>query len=126
MKKLLVLFVCLFSVLSLQAADNFEFVDYVYYDSTTGKDFSYHKDFSYTGYYGIEFNLPFASKFSISGMTVDFTITNEDFKWFVINDTENDYVDFYLNFDTKTHLGWYPENYIENYITKIVRCYFKR
>lgn len=45
-----------------------------------------------------DFNIPFASHFYISGNHLEFTISQEDFEWWLVKDNPNSYFDFYIDF----------------------------
>lgn len=47
-----------------------------------------------------DFNIPFASHFYISGNHLEFTISQEDFEWWLVRNNPNSYFDFYIDFGT--------------------------
>lgn len=84
-----------------------QIMDVVYYDSNSSEPFVYNHDFSLevSGYSGIDYNLPIASSFSINGLHLQFTIENEDFKWFIVRKYPEKYYDFIPSFLTGSDFG---------------------
>ncbi|MGN0213219.1 MAG: hypothetical protein ACI4AH_00220 [Muribaculaceae bacterium] len=95
------LFLSLFCLLAIGlSASAQQIMDVVYYDSNSSEPFVYNHDFSLevSGYSGIDFNLPIASSFSINGLHLQFTIENEDFKWYIVRKHPEKYYDFIPSF----------------------------
>lgn len=93
MKKLLLLLISLILPLGIQAENMPNEV--VFYDTTSGKPFTYSKTMEGSGY--IDFNCPFVDNVVINGMHIEFTISNENFKWYVMRHSSKNYCDFTIN-----------------------------
>lgn len=93
MKKILLFLLGLLLALNLQA----EVIpnEVVFYDTTSGKPFTYSRTIEGNGY--VDFSCPFAENVVTSGMHIEFTISNEDFKWFVMRHYPENYCDFSIN-----------------------------
>lgn len=52
------------------------------------------------------FNCPFAYNIVQKGSHLEFSITNEDFKWFIVRKATNNYIDFEANIYDGASLGW--------------------
>lgn len=54
----------------------------------------------------VQFNCPFAYNIVQKGSHLEFSITNEDFKWFIVRKATNNYIDFEANIYDGASLGW--------------------
>lgn len=86
-------------------------------------EFVYDKTFNLGYGYSIDFNLPFAHKFQISGQHVSFTVDKEDFDWyFYRNHVQDGYYDLkisiYYSPSPGTVMPWFSE-------TGIIRIMFR-
>ena len=132
MKHIISFVICmLLSVVNASAANEryeHEPDDYVYYDVNSGQPFVY--DRTFPGYTGkTYFNCPFAYNIIDGGNRVSFSITNEDFKWFIVRKTTDNYIDFEVSKYDGEYLPW-PEGK-DPYIpvigyTYIIRVEFDR
>lgn len=106
MKKSFILFLSFlmsFNVICASAEER-EPNEIVFYDTTTGDPFVYNNTISDTKDIDF-FNIPFAYNIVVDGGHLEFSITNEDFKWFVMRRAEHDYCDIEVCLYDGTHLG---------------------
>lgn len=79
--------------------------DYVYYNVNSGQPFVY--DRTFTGFTGkVYFNCPFAYNVVDGGDRIAFTITSEDFEWFIRRKATENYVDFEVSMYGGEYMGW--------------------
>lgn len=78
--------------------------EYLFYDVDSGEPFVYNKTIANRGNIHM-FNIPFAQNIVVNGNHLEFSITNEDFRWFVMRKVETDYWDIEVCFYDGTHLG---------------------
>ena len=77
-------------------------------------------------FYDINSSAPFAYDVVVDGNHLEFSISNEDFKWFVVRKLETDYWDIEVNFYDGTHLGWPGETVFPIATVYIIRVMFNR
>lgn len=78
--------------------------EYLFYDINSGAPFVYNKTLPCSGH--VQFNCPFAYNIVQKGSHLEFSITNEDFKWFIVRKATNNYIDFEANIYDGASLGW--------------------
>ena len=107
MKHLCILFFMLLLPCCNIAASEEERVpnEYVFYDVDSGEPFVYNKTIE--GRANIDFfNIPFAYNIVVNGQHLEFSITNEDFRWFVMRKSDTNYWDVEVCLYDSTHLGF--------------------
>ncbi len=110
MKKLLLLFVSLFLTLSIHAETIPNEV--VFYNTKSGEPFTYSRTLEGNGY--VLFNCPFVDNVVVDGMHIEFTISNENFKNFVMKRCSENYSDFIINVYYGGHLGDTSQDWPQN------------
>lgn len=105
MKQIIIFLLCIFSTITIQAQSSTVPDEVVFYDITSGDPFTYNKTIQKSGH--IEnFSCPFAYDVEVKDNHLEFSITNEDFKWFIVRKYPEKYVDFIINFyDGISHIG---------------------
>lgn len=105
MKQIIIFLLCIFSTITTQAQSSTVPDEVVFYDITSGAPFTYNKTIPKSGH--IEnFSCPFAYDVKVKDNHLEFSITNEDFKWFIVRKYPEKYVDFIINFyDGISHIG---------------------
>lgn len=97
----------LLSVMNASATNSYEHNpdEYLYYDVNSGQPFVYDKTFeNFRG--SAVFDCPFAQNIVAGGNHVAFSISSEDFKWFIIRKATENYIDFEISMYDGLHLGW--------------------
>lgn len=105
MKQIIFFLLCIFSTITIQAQSSTVPDEVVFYDITSGAPFTYNKTIQKSGH--IEnFSCPFAYDVKVKDNHLEFSITNEDFKWYIVRKYPEKYVDFIINFyDGISHIG---------------------
>ena len=105
MKQIIFFLLCIFSTITIQAQSSTVPDEVVFYDITSGAPFTYNKTIQKSGH--IEnFSCPFAYDVKVKDNNLEFSITNEDFKWYIVRKYPEKYVDFIINFyDGISHIG---------------------
>ena len=99
--------------------------EYLFYDINSSAPFVYNNTINMRGNIN-HFNIPFAYDVVVDGNHLDFSISNEDFKWFVVRKLETNYWDIEVNFYDGTHLGWPGETIFPIATVYIIRVMFNR
>ena len=120
MKKAFLLFTFILLSIGVKGQD---IVDIITYDIRQESPLIYNKTFENSGFERVEFNLPFADHFDISGMHVEFTVSKENVLKYFYNNPSTEYFDLQINFYDGTYIGWHDN---PGYICqiKVIRIYF--
>lgn len=94
----------------------------VSYDLRTGNPFVYNHTIAEPGYKIDNFSLPFAYDVCVSGGHLEFSVTNEDFRFYFLKERySKNYYDLHINIYDGTYIGWNNPMYVsKDYIIRIM------